>query len=277
MARHTLVQFQTRSRTCFALHRSAGVASYQRRGHKRIESRRRHCAAFAQPRRRPAAPHPRASVRRRRDRFRRRLGARRPAGAPQLRYRDQRQLQDVLRSLSLDALPESDFAVKALIDGLPPGRTSSTGCVARTSPTPSVSGEPMVGRFRTAPADRRSISFVWSGDTAGQGWGIDESRGGMRIYETMRRLRPDFFIHSGDTIYADGPIDAEKKLPDGERLEERRTRGEAEGRRDAGRVPRATTNTICSTGTCAPSTPKCRCWAVGRPRGHQQLVARRSR
>lgn len=39
---------------------------------------------------------------------------------------------------------------------------------------------------RTAPADRRSISFVWSGDTAGQGWRIDESRGGMRIYETMR-------------------------------------------------------------------------------------------
>ncbi len=28
--------------------------------------------------------------------------------------------------------------------------------------------EPLVGRFRTAPADRRSIRFVWSGDTAGQ-------------------------------------------------------------------------------------------------------------
>ena len=84
----------------------------------------------------------------------------------------------------------------------------------------------MVGRFRTAPAERRSISFVWSGDTAGQGWGIDESRGGMKIYETMRKQRPDFFIHSGDTIYADGPIDAEKKLPDGSAVEERRPRGE---------------------------------------------------
>jgi alkaline phosphatase D len=31
----------------------------------------------------------------------------------------------------------------------------------------------MTGRFRTGPADRRSLSFVWSGDTAGQGWGID--------------------------------------------------------------------------------------------------------
>ncbi len=37
----------------------------------------------------------------------------------------------------------------------------------------------------------------------------------MTIYETMRRLQPDFFIHSGDTIYADGPIEATVELPDG--------------------------------------------------------------
>jgi alkaline phosphatase D len=37
----------------------------------------------------------------------------------------------------------------------------------------------------------------------------------MRIYEAMRRVEPDFFIHSGDTIYADDPIVAEVALPDG--------------------------------------------------------------
>ena len=84
----------------------------------------------------------------------------------------------------------------------------------------------MVGRFRTAPSDRRSISFVWSGDTAGQGWGIDEARGGMRTYATMLRNRPDFFIHSGDNIYADGPILAEQKLPNGEIWKNIVTRGE---------------------------------------------------
>jgi len=31
----------------------------------------------------------------------------------------------------------------------------------------------------------------------------------------MRRLEPDFFIHSGDLIYADGPLQAEVKLDDG--------------------------------------------------------------
>ena len=63
---------------------------------------------------------------------------------------------------------------------------------------------------------RSNVSFAWSGDTAGQGWGIDESRGGMRTYRTMLDNRPDFFIHSGDHIYADCPVERELKLPDGE-------------------------------------------------------------
>ncbi|MEM7523053.1 MAG: alkaline phosphatase D family protein [Pseudomonadota bacterium] len=76
--------------------------------------------------------------------------------------------------------------------------------------------EPVVGHFRTAPATRRDVSFVWSGDTAGQGWGIDESRGGTYAYRTMAGHEPDFFIHSGDTVYADGPMTAEKEMPGGE-------------------------------------------------------------
>ena len=73
----------------------------------------------------------------------------------------------------------------------------------------------MVGRFRTAPADRRDVSFVWGGDVAGQGWGINPDDGGMFTFATMRKHRPDFFLHSGDTIYADGVIPSEVKLPDG--------------------------------------------------------------
>ena len=81
--------------------------------------------------------------------------------------------------------------------------------------SPAARGEAQTGRFRTAPADTRSVSFVWSGDAAGQGWGIDEERGGMRTFSTMLNNRPDFFIHSGDSIYADCPIERELKLPGG--------------------------------------------------------------
>jgi alkaline phosphatase D len=118
------------------------------------------------------------------------------------------------RTVGLDALPETDFAVKALIRDLPAGQDIFFRAKANELTT-GVESDPLVGRFRTAPAGKRDISFVWSGDTAGQGWGIDESRGGMRIYDTMLKLRPDFFIHSGDTIYADGPVPSEQKLPDG--------------------------------------------------------------
>lgn len=74
---------------------------------------------------------------------------------------------------------------------------------------------PVPGRLRTAPAGRRDVRLLWSGDTAGQGWGIDEARGGYRIYDAMRRTGADFFIHCGDTIYADSPIQPEVRLPDG--------------------------------------------------------------
>jgi alkaline phosphatase D len=121
----------------------------------------------------------------------------------------------ITRAVFVDALPETDFTANALIDGLPAGTDIFYRIRFQDFSSPTIVGEAITGRFRTAPSDRRSISFVWSGDTAGQGWGIDEARGGMRTYATMMRNRPDFFIHSGDTIYADGPIVAEQKMPDG--------------------------------------------------------------
>jgi alkaline phosphatase D len=37
----------------------------------------------------------------------------------------------------------------------------------------------------------------------------------MFTFSAMKKLRPDFFLHSGDTIYADGLIPSEVKLTDG--------------------------------------------------------------
>jgi alkaline phosphatase D len=124
--------------------------------------------------------------------------------------------KDTHSAASVDALPDSDFTAKLLVENLPPAQDIFYRVRFQDLASPTIVGEPQVGRFRTAPSDRRSINFVWSGDTAGQGWGIDESRGGMRTYATMLKNRPDFFIHSGDTIYADCTIAPTQAMPNGE-------------------------------------------------------------
>jgi alkaline phosphatase D len=124
--------------------------------------------------------------------------------------------RDIRQNVFVDALPETDFTAKALVEGLPASQDIFYRIRFQDLSSPTIVGEPAIGHFRTAPADRRSVSFIWSGDTAGQGWGIDEARGGMRTYGTILRNRPDFFIHSGDNIYADVPIQREVKLPNGE-------------------------------------------------------------
>ncbi|HMF20669.1 MAG TPA: alkaline phosphatase D family protein [Pseudolabrys sp.] len=124
--------------------------------------------------------------------------------------------EEICYTSVVDALPETDFTAKALIDDLPPGQDIFYRLRFQDLSSPKVVSAPAVGRFRTAPFDRRSISFMWSGDTAGQGWGIDASRGGMRTYAAMLRNRPDFFVHCGDSIYADCTISAQQKLSNGE-------------------------------------------------------------
>ena len=114
-----------------------------------------------------------------------------------------------------DVLPEHDYVAKLLAEDLPAGQDIFYRVTFSDLTDVNAVSEPLSGRFRTAPADLRDITFTWSGDTAGQGWGIDESRGGMKAYATMLNHQPDFFIHCGDTVYADGPLKAEVDLPDG--------------------------------------------------------------
>jgi alkaline phosphatase D len=113
------------------------------------------------------------------------------------------------------AVPESDFTAKILLENLPAGQDIFYRIRFRDLSHINIVSEPAIGRFRTAPADRRDVSFVWGGDVAGQGWGINPDDGGMRTFATMHKHRPDFLIHSGDTIYADGVFSPEVKLPDG--------------------------------------------------------------
>ncbi|MCF1484232.1 alkaline phosphatase [Agrobacterium vitis] len=118
-----------------------------------------------------------------------------------------------VRLPALNALPDSDYAVKRLLADLPSDQEIFYRFTAADLSHINSVSETITGRFRTAPASRRDVRFVWSGDTVGQGWGIDET--GMKTYATMAKHQPDFFLHSGDTIYADGPLKEEVDLKDG--------------------------------------------------------------
>ena len=105
---------------------------------------------------------------------------------------------------------------RLLLENLPHGQEIFYRVQFEAIAESGLCGEARVGHFRTPSRERDSVSFLWSGDTAGQGWGIDPSRGGMRTYRTMLENRPDFFIHCGDHIYADCPIPPQQTLPNGE-------------------------------------------------------------
>ncbi|MET9483916.1 alkaline phosphatase D family protein [Streptomyces sp. NPDC006638] len=112
--------------------------------------------------------------------------------------------------------PGSDFTGTVPLRGLPAGEQVHYRVTLADPDDYRRTGEPVYGTFRTAPAKRRQgVRFLWSGDIAGQGWGINPDIGGYRAYDEMRRLDPDFFLCSGDTIYADGPLEPQVTLPDG--------------------------------------------------------------
>jgi alkaline phosphatase D len=105
------------------------------------------------------------------------------------------------------ALPDvGDLTSRVDLVGLPADREVFVRVTYESLDGGKARSEPILGQFRAAPRKRRDVRFLWSGDTAGQGWGINPDIGGMRCYRSMLATNADFFIHSGDTIYADGPM-----------------------------------------------------------------------
>ncbi|WP_374088904.1 alkaline phosphatase [Methylomicrobium lacus] len=111
------------------------------------------------------------------------------------------------------ALAGTDYTVRIDLTGLPAGQMVYVRVWFQDSDNRKVLSQPSYGQFRSAPDAARSLRILWSGDTCGQGWGINPDIGGMRIFETMRQTEPDFFIHCGDSIYADSPIQASQVVP----------------------------------------------------------------
>ena len=196
--------------------------------------------ALSQPRRRPAAHHPRRPVGRRLDRFRRWCG-RAPTGPSRMlvevattdSFKD-----DSQRRLRRRAAGDRFHRQGA--DRRSAGRAGHllshpvSGSFA--SPTTSERAADRALPHRAERPARRLVRLVGRH----RGPGLGHRRGARRHAHLCHHaeIRPDFFIHSGDSIYADCPIQPELKLPNGESLDEHRHRREIPGRPDARRVPR---------------------------------------
>ena len=129
---------------------------------------------------------------------------------------------DTRRIVGPAALEDTDFTARVDLTGLPAGQRISYRVLFQDLADLRRFSVPVEGSFQTPAAvvasgggAGRDVSFTFSGDCVGQGWGIDLSRGGMRLYDAMRTLQPDVFIHLGDTIYADQALKSEVVLDDG--------------------------------------------------------------
>lgn len=90
--------------------------------------------------------------------------------------------------------PSNDYTGSIVVDGLEPDRLWYFRIVDAKSQT-AVS---RIGRFRTAPSAPRAFTFAWSGD-------MDERYQPFQLFDVIGARDPEFFLHLGDTIYADLP------------------------------------------------------------------------
>lgn len=128
------------------------------------------------------------------------------------------QFREVRRVAGPAAIEATDFTAKFDLRGLPAGQRIFYRVQFQDLRDLKNWSEPAQGEFVTPPRpddQPRDVKIGFTADVCGQGWGIDTGRGGLKMFDTLRRAEPDFFIHLGDTIYADNPILVEAKLDDG--------------------------------------------------------------
>ncbi|OMP67380.1 glycerophosphodiester phosphodiesterase [Domibacillus epiphyticus] len=103
----------------------------------------------------------------------------------------------------LKAEKENDSTAQVKVDGLTPNTVYHYRVKAHKG------SNEVAGTFKTAPDGKAEepLTLVWGGDTGGQG-----NIPPFKSFSAMADLNPDFFLFSGDTIYADNPTPA---VPDG--------------------------------------------------------------
>ena len=96
---------------------------------------------------------------------------------------------------------ERDFTRQFVLAGLKPGSEYLVRVESRKSESVSA-GQSLDGRFQTAPDEDQPARVVFTVST-GQGYGSQDREDGYKIYPSMLKLNPSFFVHTGDIVYYD--------------------------------------------------------------------------
>lgn len=98
---------------------------------------------------------------------------------------------------------ENDFTVQVPVENLEPDTRYRITWMAK--PHGSAAVYRTAGSFKTAPPASLSKEIKLVTSTCQYFWSYDHDQRGFRIYDGMRSLNPDFFIHTGDYVYYDKP------------------------------------------------------------------------
>jgi alkaline phosphatase D len=108
-------------------------------------------------------------------------------------YATREDFRDAQRVAGPAALAVSDYTARVDLGQLSPGAQIFYRVTFQDLADLKTSSAPAIGSLRMPGGGKRTITFAYSGDEAGQGWGINPEWGGYRLYETMRRHSPRFF------------------------------------------------------------------------------------
>lgn len=102
--------------------------------------------------------------------------------------------------------PESDFTVRIPLHALAPGKKYEIELEAKVSSRAEINKTH--GLFSTAPEMDAVVPVSFVTATCQYLWNYDDDIRGFKTYDSMARLDPDFFVHTGDYVYYDriGPM-----------------------------------------------------------------------
>lgn len=96
-----------------------------------------------------------------------------------------------------------DFTAKIPFENLSPGVTYQVKLVGKAAVNMPKTEE--MGTFTTATNAMQPVPVLLTTSTCQYFWSFDHENRGFNTYDSMRALKPDFFIQTGDYIYYDKP------------------------------------------------------------------------